>query len=262
MLCFHSQHTVTFRGCCIYSTKLDKILSLDKNSNSLLDTFQMIIWSSVYGHCISGKTVRLTSSLLHDRDTCWERKENNCTALESWNHARGAQCQRLCFTLQRNLLKKWHERIKRIKNISLESKLGSAPMIACSDVDDIDSWKSVNSIHLVDRDFIAVLMKEVHKVLWKTFFFCFAVLWKCCVFWNDKDACIWGGPLGCVSGPGLHTYIHTHTDTRTRDQRQSGSHPCLPLICVPRPACPRGTAPYHARWHHAHQRLPTTVWER
>lgn len=38
-------------------------------------------------------------------------------------------------------------------------------MIACSDVDDKDSWKSVNSIHLVDRDFIAVLMKEVHKVL-------------------------------------------------------------------------------------------------
>lgn len=78
--------------------------------------------------------------------------------------------------------------------------------------------------------------------------------------------CVYEGLWAVWVGRGLHTRSSTraraYAHTRTQDQRQSGSHPCLPLICVPRPACPRCAAPYHARWHHAHQRLPTTVWQR
>jgi len=42
----------------------------------------------------------LNSSLLHDRDTCWERKENNCTVWRA--EAREAQWQSLGFTPQSN----------------------------------------------------------------------------------------------------------------------------------------------------------------
>ncbi len=192
--------------------------------------------------------------------------------LESWSHARGAQWQSLGFihSSEKCLEIMTLGNKKKKKHFSCRVKVGTALLTAlqpcCVVFTGYSAWYREREVKdVVDRDFIAVLMKEVHKVLWGTFFlFCSFMKVLCVLEWQGcvcVCVCIWGGPLGCVSGPGLHTYTHTQ-HTRTRDQRQSGSHPCLPLICVPRPACPRGAAPYHARWHHAHQRLPTTVWER
>lgn len=114
---------------------------------------------------------------------------------------------------------------------------------------DRESGKSVSWIGMVDRDFIAVLMKEVHKVLWGTFFFCFAVLWKCCVFWNDKDVCL------CVFEEGLwavwvgraSTHTHTHTYMGSEAERLSPLPPfdLCPQACLParRSTVPRTLTP-------------------
>lgn len=65
--------------------------------------------------------------------------------------------------------------------------------------------------------------KEVCKVLWGTFFFfCFAVLYKCCVFWNDKDVsvcvcarvCVYMRAFGLCEWAGAYTHAEAHVHAR------------------------------------------------
>lgn len=108
---------------------------------------------------------------------------------------------------------------------------------------------------MVVRD-LAVTEKGSLQSFVGNFFFFFSVLqfyisvvcfgmtrmWACVCM----CMCVYEGLWAVWVGRGLHTRRSTRAracaHTRTQDQRQSGSHPCLPLICVPRPACPRCAA--------------------
>lgn len=224
----------------------------------------MILWSMGIAFCV--ETLGLNSSLLHDRDTCWEREENNCT--EGWSRASSSVAE-LRFHSTEWIL----ERTPGNTNIfPRRGKVGNELLaVLClfpvvfravhkhlMIETRIVSWTGMQ----LDRRIVILLLfwlRKFPKFLKRNFSYVLQ-FYESVVSFGMTRMCMYicGGPLGCVSGPGLHTSTHT----RTRDQRQSGSHPCLPLICVPRPACPRCAAPYHARWHHAHQRLPTTVWKR
>ena len=159
--------------------------------------------------CICGETFGLNSSLLHDRDTCWERKENNCTDLGSWIHARGEELSGRAWIsplreMSRNNDTRWRKCTVECFAVML---YGVQSMIRNSDR---------ASSYSAQRSYCCFWWKKFPKFC-EELFFCFAVLWKCCVFWNDKDVCV----CVCVSEEGLwavwvgrastHTYTHTLT---------------------------------------------------
>lgn len=168
------------------------------------------------------------------------------TALESWSCAGGAQCQGLAFSPEKCL------KMMTSGNKNKKKHLCWSVMMMRMGTTQVAVFAGWRFYCCFDEGSLQSLVRNF-------FLFCSFIKVLCVLEWQG---CV------CVCEEGLWAVwvgwasAHTHTHTRTRDQRQSGSHPCLPLICVPRPACPRGAAPYHARWHHAHQRLPTTVWER
>lgn len=99
------------------------------------------------------------------------------------------------------------------------------------------------------------------KFCWKLCFFfsCFAVLFKCCVFWNDKDVnvcahvCVYMRAFGLCEWAGAythrsaHAHTHTHTYTGSEAERLSPLPPfdLCPQACLPALRCtvPRALTP-------------------
>lgn len=96
--------------------------------------------------------------------------------------------------------------------------------------------EAANSIGTVD-----IPIKEVHKVLWETFLSCFAVLWNCCVFWNDKDVYVCEEGLWAVWVG--RAYTHTQTHTRTHAHMYTGSEAERLSPLPPFDLCPQACLP-------------------